>query len=82
MLLTNLYTGIPQGRSMPVCAGQHAGLCKWVDTGLMWFNTLVHEALAKFPLNTVSTKQYLMCQQNLCSITVPNYYLQIIQISD
>ena len=44
---------------MPVCAGQHAGLCKWVDTGLMWFNTLVHEALAKFPLNTVSTKQYL-----------------------
>ena len=70
MLLTNLYTGIPQGRSMPVyagvhacpgqaCAGQHAGLCKWVDTGLMWFNTLVHEALAKFPLNTVSTKQYL-----------------------
>ena len=43
---------------MPVCAGQHAGLCKWVDTGLMWFNTLVHEALAKFPLNTVSTKQY------------------------
>ena len=53
---------------MPVCAGQHAGLCKWVDTGLMWFNTLVHEALAKFPLNTVSTKQYLKCQKlNDCS---------------
>ena len=57
---------------MPVNAGQQ-GLCKWVDTGLMWFNTLVHEALAKFPLNTVSTKQYLNSPLSKCELTQPEH---------